>query len=70
MLDAGAGPLLPPLRSEVFGPQRFAQHGRSLGPTHTAASARWAAPSFFPRLRANIDMLRQAHEAVVVFIRD
>ena len=64
MLDAGAGPLLAPLRSEVFGPQRFAQHGRSLGLTHAARPAGWAAASFFPRLRANIEALRRARQVL------
>jgi cyclic beta-1,2-glucan synthetase len=62
MLDARAGRLLPPLRSEVFGPQRFAQHGRSLGLTHAARLPHWAAASFFPRLRANVVVLRQAQQ--------
>jgi cyclic beta-1,2-glucan synthetase len=53
-----------PLRAEIFGAQRFAQHGRSLGLTHRARSARWTAPSFFPRLRGNIEMLRTAHLAI------
>ena len=30
------GPLERPNRSEIFGPERFAQHGRSLGETHAA----------------------------------
>ena len=65
LLDAPE-PLLAPLRSEIFGPQRFAQHGRSLGLTHEARRAHWAAASFFPRLRSNIDMLRQAHQVLLV----
>ena len=51
----------PPIRSEIFGPLRFAQHGRSLGETHRAARARAGAPNFFPRLKENIRILRQAH---------
>ena len=54
----------PPIRSEIFGLQRFAQHGRSLGETHRAARASGRAASFFPRLRSNIDALRAAHRYI------
>eukprot|EP01137_Pigoraptor_chileana_P008327 Opistho-2@54994 len=60
MLAASAGPVQPPIRSEIFGAQRFAEHGRSLGETHRAARAGLAAASFFPRLHQNIAMLREA----------
>jgi len=62
MLDAGRGPILPPIRSEIFGPQRFAQHGHSLGVTHRAESAR--AASFFPRLKSNVRVLREAYRYI------
>jgi cyclic beta-1,2-glucan synthetase len=65
MLDEGAGPPLAPVRSEIFGPQRFAQHGRSLGLTHEARHPRWADASFFPRLPSNVRMLRQAHQVLL-----
>ena len=61
MLDGARGPVQHPVRSEIFGLQRFAQHGRSLGVTHRAARARRRAPTFFPRLRSNIEALREAH---------
>jgi cyclic beta-1,2-glucan synthetase len=61
MLDGARGPVQPPIRSEIFGLQRFAQHGRSLGVTHRAARAGRRAPTFFPRLRSNIEALREAH---------
>ena len=54
----------PPIRSEIFGLERFAQHGRSLGVTHIAALADSSANTFFPRLRSNIDMLRQAQHYI------
>lgn len=60
ILDAVTGVVQPPIRSEIFGLQRFAQHGRSLGATHRAARAIGGANRFFPRLRSNIRMLRQA----------
>jgi cyclic beta-1,2-glucan synthetase len=64
ILDAKRGPLEPPIRSEIFGAERFAQHGRSLGETHRATVSwrRWA--TFFPRLRDNIRVLREAHQFI------
>jgi cyclic beta-1,2-glucan synthetase len=64
ILDVTHGPLQPPIRSEIFGLQRFAQHGRSLGETHRAAAAARFAPTFFPRLQDNIRALRQAHRYI------
>jgi len=65
LLDPARGPLQPPIRSEIFGPQRFAQHGLSLGLTHRSASVarRWQA-GFSPRLRDNIAMLREAQRYI------
>ena len=60
------GALEPPIRSEIFGLQRFAQHGRSLGETHRAAPAGMRKPSFFPRLRSNIQALREAYRYIGV----
>src|ERR1035437_7391285 len=64
ILDAARSPVQPPIRSEIFGPQRFAQHGRSLGETHRAARASWRAATFFPRLRSNIHALREAQHYI------
>jgi cyclic beta-1,2-glucan synthetase len=64
LLDPAAGALLGPVRSELFGPQRFAQHGRSLGLTHDARRPAFGRSTFFPRLRSNVRMLRQAHQAI------
>ncbi|MEO6363569.1 MAG: carbohydrate-binding protein, partial [Caldimonas sp.] len=61
VLDPRRGPLERPNRSEIFGPERFAQHGRSLGETHSAAYAKRRSSAFFPRLRDNIRSLREAH---------
>ena len=61
ILDGTRGPVEPPIRSEIFGLQRFAQHGRSLGETHRAAVADSGATTFFPRLQSNIRVLREAH---------
>jgi len=64
MLDPARGALQPPVRAEVFGPGRFAQHGRSLGLTHAAARPHLSSAGFFPRLRGNIRMLRQARRYI------
>ena len=64
MLDGARGLLAPPIRSEIFGLQRFAQHGRSLGETHQGAVVRPHAATFFPRLRSNIFALREAHRII------
>ena len=66
ILDGARGPVQPPIRSEIFGLQRFAQHGRSLGETHRAARAGSRAATFFPRLRSNIRALREAHRYIGV----
>ena len=64
LLNSNAGPLLPPVRAEVFGPQRFAQHGGSLAQTHAARRPAWGGAGFFPRLRDNIRVLREAHAVI------
>lgn len=60
ILDAARGPLDPPIGSEIFAPDRFEQHGRSLAVTHLAVSGPTHRGTFFPRLGANIDVLREA----------
>ncbi len=64
ILDSARGAIDPPIRSEIFGLQRFIQHGRSLGLTHRAAPARDGASTFFPRLNSNIRVLRQAYQYI------
>ena len=64
ILDGDRGPVQPPIRAEIFGSQRFAQHGRSLGLAHSAVKVGASAASFFPRLRSNIDSLREAHRYI------
>lgn len=66
MLDPARGPLQSPIRAEIFGQQRFAEHGRSLGQTHRVAQARPRTPTFYPRLRSNIEVLREAHRYIGV----
>lgn len=64
LLDPAQGPLLPPLRAEIFGPQRFAEHGRCLGLSHQSARVGIGGRSFFPRLRSNIDSLRASQHYI------
>ncbi|MDO9315112.1 MAG: glucoamylase family protein [Burkholderiaceae bacterium] len=69
ILDGVRGRIEPPIRSEIFGLQRFAQHGRSLGETHRAARAGSRSAAFFPRLRNNIQTLREAHRYIGIQAR-
>jgi len=64
ILDGARGSVPPPIRSEIFGLQRFAQHGRSLGQTHRTAKASWRASTFSPRLHNNIRALREAQNYI------
>ena len=64
ILGGTLGPVEPPIRSEVFGPQRFAQHAHSLALTHRASSTSSTATTFFPRLKDNIFVLNQAHNYI------
>ena len=64
VLDVRLGATEPPIRAEIFGPQRFAQHGHSLGLTHRARRQPARVSHFFPRLRHNIAVLRQARRYI------
>ncbi len=64
LLDPARGRLDPPIRSEIFGPERFAQHGRSLGETHQADHSRRHTNAFFPRLSDNVRVLREAQDYI------
>ncbi|MEP6970469.1 MAG: glucoamylase family protein, partial [Betaproteobacteria bacterium] len=64
ILDGARGLVAPAIRAEIFGPERFAQHGRSLAAAHATSTARQGSGSFFPRLRSNIEVLRQANSYI------
>ena len=66
ILDGARGAVQSPIRSEIFGAQRFAQHGRSLGLTHHAVRARMGTATFVPRLNDNIAALREAYRYIGV----
>ncbi len=60
------GEVQQPIRAELFGAQRFEQHGRSLAAAQTVrptGSPDRAAP-FFPRVQENIAALRQAYDYI------
>ncbi|MDP3355671.1 MAG: glucoamylase family protein [Polaromonas sp.] len=61
----------PPIRAELFGAQRFEQHGRSLARAQPVLSADSPArgPAFFPRVQENIAALRQAYDYIAVTSR-
>ena len=64
MLDAARGLIEAPIRAEIFGTARFQQHGLSLGETHDARVNVKRSVAFFPRLRDNIRVLREAHRYI------
>ena len=64
MLGSADGAPEAPIRSEIFGLQRFAQHGRSLGATHRATALGSGTTVFFPRLRDNLAVLRLAQHYI------
>ncbi len=64
ILEREGEPLEPPIRSEIFGPQRFAQHGISLGLAHRTTGDQPESESFTPQLRSNIARLRAAYEYI------
>ncbi|RZL01552.1 MAG: carbohydrate-binding protein [Rubrivivax sp.] len=64
ILSPSRGSVAPANRSEIFGAGRFAEHGRSLAATHEARNAALRSTAFFPRLRDNIRVLREAHHYI------
>ncbi|MDP3226671.1 MAG: glucoamylase family protein [Acidovorax sp.] len=64
MLDARVGPVLEPLRAEVFGIGRFEEHGRHLGASHDAGKAPFGRTTFYPRLQSNIRALRASYHYI------
>ena len=64
ILDGSRGALEPPNRSEIFGPERFAQHGLSLAETHHAQTESGRSAAFFPRLKENIRVLRESEQYI------
>ena len=68
ILEANRGPIDPPIRAELFGIQRFEQHGRSLARAQLVesdAKSRFHL-SFFPRIEENLSALRKAYDYVAL----
>ena len=63
-LDPALGPVLEPIRSEVFGRDRFEQHARSLAATHRAGKASFRQSTFYPRLQDNIRSLKASYQHI------
>ncbi len=64
ILDGKRGVVEQPIRSEIFGLQRFMQHGHSLALTHDATLTNARSTVFFPRLNINILMLEEAQRYI------
>jgi cyclic beta-1,2-glucan synthetase len=64
LMRVGEGPLLAPIRSEIFGLTRFEEHGRSLGLSHRAERPAFGQRTFYPRLHDNIRSLREAYRDI------
>jgi cyclic beta-1,2-glucan synthetase len=68
LLERPHAPVQPPIRAELFGLQRFSQHGRSLAraqPVQAQEQARRNAP-FFPRVDENLASLRGAFDYIAL----
>ena len=71
LLLARQGDIQLPIRAELFGAQRFEQHGRSLAKAQTVRPAGSEhGPSFFPRVQENIQALRQAYDYIALTSRN
>ena len=59
LLDPARGLLEAPIRSEIFGLQRFRQHAAGLAQAHHTRIVARAGPAFVPRLYQNVKVLRE-----------
>ena len=66
ILTSSAGNPEPLIRAELFGTQRFEEHGRSLAQAQAVRSSKsWGESlSFFPRVDDNIAALRKAYDYI------
>ncbi len=71
ILDVRSHESEPLIRAELFGAQRFEQHGRSLAQAQTIKSiSGWGeSTSFFPRVHENIAALRSAYDYIATISR-
>jgi cyclic beta-1,2-glucan synthetase len=70
---AERGDIEPPIRAELFGAQRFEQHGRSLAAAQIVrpfnSRAKGRLNQFFPRVTSNIAALRRAYDYIAITSR-
>ncbi|RZL65768.1 MAG: hypothetical protein EOP81_02810 [Variovorax sp.] len=59
----------PPIRAELFGAQRFEQHGRSLAKAQVVQDEHADAAPFFPRVDENLETLRGAFDYIALTSR-
>ncbi len=66
LLLGPGGEVQQPIRAELFGAQRFEEHGRSLAAAQAVAppGSVQSGPAFFPRVQENIAALRQAFDYI------
>ncbi len=64
VLRPSNGVVRAPIRAEIFGLERFGQHGARLAQSHRAGKLRFGQATFYPRLRQNMRALRCAYEYV------
>ncbi|WP_309681781.1 GH36-type glycosyl hydrolase domain-containing protein [Polaromonas sp.] len=71
LLTTSGGEIQQPIRAELFGAQRFEDHGRSLAAAQPVrpADAPDRGPAFFPRLEENIAALRSAYDYIAITSR-
>ena len=62
--EARGRPLDAPIRSDLFGETRFAQHGESLAHAQVSRPSRRPDRTFFPRLKENVTTLRRSMAAL------
>ena len=68
VLLAPGGEADPPIRAELFGLQRFEEHGRSLAQAQVVSEGE-RGPSFFPRVDENLAALRSAYDYIALTSR-
>ncbi len=64
LLAPARGPLLPPIRAALLGTEGFALLGRALAHEHGPPQRAGPPIAFFPRLRGNVAMLREAQRVI------
>ena len=66
LLDTARGPLEAPVRAQIFGAARFSELGRSLAQAQEVAAPGQLRSNFYPRLRQNLQVLRDARRLLEV----